>query len=650
MKYILCFVVFCVLAFTTSTLGQMPSKTAAAGKTITAPPSQVPFQVAGTAAAVPLRLTYQGVLTGPSGAPVTDGSYNITVDLFSVTNGGSAIWTDNFTLPVARGTFTAILGSGAPLNVIFDKTYYLQVTVTGGPPGPSYPETLTPRTELTSAPYALAPWITGSGNNIYFNAGNVGVGTSTPTTKLDVNGTVNANSFTVSGTPINLSQWTTSGSNIYYNTGNVGIGTTNPQRKLDVQGTASLNMDAETGSFANQYGLFINRSIAAASYATSAYGIRINRVGYNPTLGSDSAFGMYIGPTLSTYYSYGLYIANSGASNWAHYGIYQAGTSDPNYFAGNVGIGTSNPHTTLHLSSSYPGIIFSDTSSGPDSKHYSFLAHGGNFYAGFFSDDFSSTSGWLQVARSGINVSSVCFPQGYVGIGTISPNTLLDVRGSNTSNAIKIQSAASNQDAFFQSSDGTHHVYTGLFGHSTPDTDGSWGVVTSDGGLCLTVRQDGKVGIGTGGTSFIPTPLGKFTVVTPSAHSVGLVDSTINTGITIVGSDFPNNRFQIGVARSGGGPNGGYLQANNYLGSAESIVLNPVGGNVGIGTSSPSEKLEVAGNIKIGNATIHSGTGSPEGVVTGNVGDLYLRTDGGAGTTMYVKESGNGTNTGWVGK
>jgi hypothetical protein len=43
-----------------------------------------------------------------------------------------------------------------------------------------------------------------------------------------------------------------------------------------------------------------------------------------------------------------------------------------------------------------------------------------------------------------------------------------------------------------------------------------------------------------------------------------------------------------------------------------------------------------------------SGTGSPEGVLTGSVGDTYRRTDGGAGTTFYVKESGNATNTGWV--
>lgn len=48
-------------------------------------------------------------------------------------------------------------------------------------------------------------------------------------------------------------------------------------------------------------------------------------------------------------------------------------------------------------------------------------------------------------------------------------------------------------------------------------------------------------------------------------------------------------------------------------------------------------------------ASIRSGSGSPEGVVTANVGSLFLRTDGGAGTTLYVKESGTG-NTGWVAK
>lgn len=42
------------------------------------------------------------------------------------------------------------------------------------------------------------------------------------------------------------------------------------------------------------------------------------------------------------------------------------------------------------------------------------------------------------------------------------------------------------------------------------------------------------------------------------------------------------------------------------------------------------------------------GAGSPEGTVTGSIGDVYERNDGGTSTTFYVKESGNATNTGWV--
>lgn len=51
----------------------------------------------------------------------------------------------------------------------------------------------------------------------------------------------------------------------------------------------------------------------------------------------------------------------------------------------------------------------------------------------------------------------------------------------------------------------------------------------------------------------------------------------------------------------------------------------------------------------VGTAIWTSGAGSPEGAVTAVVGSLYTRTDGGAVTTLYVKETGSG-NTGWVAK
>jgi hypothetical protein len=44
-----------------------------------------------------------------------------------------------------------------------------------------------------------------------------------------------------------------------------------------------------------------------------------------------------------------------------------------------------------------------------------------------------------------------------------------------------------------------------------------------------------------------------------------------------------------------------------------------------------------------------SGVGTPEGVVTAPIGSMFTRTDGGANTTLYVKESG-ASNTGWVAK
>jgi len=44
-----------------------------------------------------------------------------------------------------------------------------------------------------------------------------------------------------------------------------------------------------------------------------------------------------------------------------------------------------------------------------------------------------------------------------------------------------------------------------------------------------------------------------------------------------------------------------------------------------------------------------SGSGSPEGAITAPVGSMWTRTNGGAGTTLYVKESGTG-NTGWAAK
>ncbi len=81
-------------------------------------------------------------------------------------------------------------------------------------------------------------------------------------------------------------------------------------------------------------------------------------------------------------------------------------------------------------------------------------------------------------------------------------------------------------------------------------------------------------------------------------------------------------------------------------------------GDVKIGTGAASAKLHVIGDCIIESTLwlnaaktvgIFSGTGTPEGVVTASVGSTFHRTNGGALTSYYVKESGTG-NTGWVAK
>lgn len=118
-------------------------------------------------------LRMQGSLQKPTGKPFDNGFHSITFKLYEVEVGGQAVWTEvQPRVQVQNGLYEASLGSIVPLNLRFNKRYYLGAAVNGG-------VELSPRSILGNSPYAVS--VTGK-DNVFPSSGSVGVGTLSPDT------------------------------------------------------------------------------------------------------------------------------------------------------------------------------------------------------------------------------------------------------------------------------------------------------------------------------------------------------------------------------------------------------------------------------------------------------------------------------------
>ena len=247
------------------------------------------------------QINYQGRLTDNSGNPLTDGQYTLTFNLYTAATNGTKIWGPFITdagagdghsakAELVNGRFNVILGSkdtvGRSLVSGFGGDMpYLEIQVGANPP-------ISPRQQVLAAPRALfadtvpdgaigtaqladgsvtaaklsggvGAWLTApDGTNIYRSLGRVGIGTTSPTAKLTVNGGVQARGGAPGVGGANDNGFAFAGNNgdndsgmfssadglveFYGNavermriaaSGNVGIGTPNPGAKLDVNGT-----------------------------------------------------------------------------------------------------------------------------------------------------------------------------------------------------------------------------------------------------------------------------------------------------------------------------------------------------------------------------------------------------------------------------
>jgi hypothetical protein len=167
---------------------------------------------------------------------------------------------------------------------------------------------------------------------------------------------------------------------------------------------------------------------------------------------------------------------------------------------------------------------------------------------------------------SGGNLRMYIAPSGNVGIGTASPNSLLNVVGNGAANGLTIKSSGNV---------GTYPFRVTWSG----GTDGSW--------FC--VNDSGNVGIGTtsptaklevvGGT--INNQIARFITADFPTHSIGL-------GVDAAGSEWGASIFQDDVKRFTIDGNGGILVGSSYQSSNAPANGAIIQGNVGIGTTSPT--------------------------------------------------------------
>ena len=96
------------------------------------------------------KISVQGFLKDGTGKAVTDGPMVITFKLYTTETGGTAAWTDAQTVKVTGGVYSVYLGTATnPIDALNWGTSTFFVGVTVGT------DELTPRTELTFAPYSL---------------------------------------------------------------------------------------------------------------------------------------------------------------------------------------------------------------------------------------------------------------------------------------------------------------------------------------------------------------------------------------------------------------------------------------------------------------------------------------------------------------
>lgn len=560
-------------------------------------------------AQAPLKFSYQAIARNTAGDPLENQAIGVRISILNNTSTGTLLYRETHTTTTNQfGLFTLEIGGGTVVNGAMnaidwglgDKFLRVDFDPNGGT---SY--TNMGATQLLSVPYALyagnsaSNW-TLTGNNIWSNnAGNVGIGTNVPGSKLEVQ----SNSSVT--TPNVMVKETETG-----DYSRISLGNANSNKSWTLAG---LNAD---GSNTDQFNLFHSTAgdiMKVGQNGTVLIGTLGNPNDYSPKLSVSSST-----PSTAAFYNFG-----DSASH--------------TIIAQNDAIAGRGVFSTVSkpFSVAIQAIADSSTMTGVEARS----AKGTGARA-------ISTKGLpLHVERYQANGTVAKFINGKVVISNLASDTAtekLDVKG-----AVRIGNTALSQSGTIR--------YTGA--DFEGNVGGTWTSLTSgtggpslwvqNGDSMTTANANARIALGTSaGVDDIHVRRNSAGVrlQATSANgnsSVNLINSSLmpfqitKKGNYMFQSFFGRLTYNSAIINNDNGNmfiyTGDTLLFGNNSNLHSAFVPN---GNLGVGTTSPTAKLEVAGQVKITGGSPGAGkvlTSNAQGLATWQTPATYT-----AGTGISI--------------
>lgn len=385
------------------------------------------------------------------------------------------------------------------------------------------------QTEISSL--GSGAWVDG-GTNVYVSptTDNVGIGTTTPTAALLVENAGTRDSFRVNDSAVDASPF------VITSTGNVGIGTSNPTSHFQYGSVAASNFitmvtssapamairaDAATSAdLLNIQGLALvtNNALDVSSSSASQTVPLVSMV----QSGASSGGSLRVNQSSATSTGRAVHVTNAGTFD--SFLVEDVATDSTPFVinsVGNVGIGTTNPSTNIHVvgGARITGLDCSGNANGG-----AVTADSSGVLSCTDDDSGGAAGGWSD---GGTNVFTSTTTD-LVGIGTTTPSTTLEIVKQGSSAPLMVSATATGDgDVLIVTSGGrvgigtllprgpldlgpTGTLYTqtitGPTGPTILGTSNNVGIGTITAGSLLTVGSTGQAAITSAGVATLPTP------------------------------------------------------------------------------------------------------------------------------------------------